>query len=144
MKTEVAVLLNEVMKRLRMANADRENIHMIFLNRYSDIDYVSTTDDGSDIDTDELAMRAGNPYWEICTVRPNQNEIIINNDFFAFEDVTEELLANAVAEAVATRIWFYEEREKLYGASAWPKTVVTPHGLVSPLTFAIRRAMAEQ
>jgi hypothetical protein len=125
MKTQIAVLVNEVKKRLEVVTDNLDNIHMIFLNRYEEVDYVSTQDDGSDDPREldcELAMRAGSPYWEICTVRPLSGEVFIHGDYHSiYGDVTDELLSATIEEAVAERIRFYKERETVFGATAWPK-----------------------
>jgi hypothetical protein len=121
MKTEIAVLVNEVKKRLAQATNDEDNVHLIFLNRYGDVDYVSTEDDNSDDNHSELAMRAGSPCWEICTVRPSTSEVFVQSDWHSTEELTDELLSETIEGVVAERIRFYTEREEILGASVWPR-----------------------
>lgn len=69
-------------------------------------------------------MRAGGPYWEICTVRPLSGEVFIHGDYHdIYGGVTGELLSATIEEAVAQRVRFYKERAETFGASAWPKKI---------------------
>jgi len=116
-KTNMQQLVSEARKSLTTAMNEAENV-VIFLNRYAGIDHVNATNDGLSIGL------SGTPHWEIFTVRPSTGEVFINSDWFAIDGITEEMLQEAVADAVAARAHFYGEREEVFGESAWPKGCV--------------------
>ena len=113
-KTNMQQLVSEVRKSLTTAMNDAENV-VIFLDRYAGIDHVNATNDGLSIGL------AGTPHWEILTVRPSIEEVFINGEFHTIEEITDDILSDAVAEAIAERDRFYSEREEVFGETAWPK-----------------------
>ena len=113
-------LLEAVQAEINKALKDRGSIHLIYLSRFGEVDRCSRDiDDVDEPDYAALAEEALTPYFELCTI--GVGGTIINTLGREIELGDADALQDALDSAIAERTRFYTEREKVYGASAWPR-----------------------
>ena len=95
---------------------------LLFVDRYGDVDGVTTKDHDSDLEDRsdvimELLDSANNagPYFQICTVVEGVIQTP-NGDIILIDD-----LPAALADAQSDRKRFYDERAEVYGDNAYPR-----------------------
>lgn len=99
---------------------------MFFLDTHTNICCVSVSAEQDPTDLGTLAS-AGRPYFEICSVFPDEHDDITlldayGNHMFCHQGcISVDELSAALKDAHERRTAFYTDRAEQYGDSAWPK-----------------------
>jgi hypothetical protein len=106
-----------IVKRIIEAG-ERDKNYLVFVARHGEIDVVSATsgEEAFIYLNEEAKARSGGPYFEILSITGG-TVIIDDNQCVAY---TDQLLVNAIQEALDNHREFYAERAKEFGASAYP------------------------